>query len=377
MKTTTYIMSLVLFLLFACKSSPETANTADQAPAGPPQWLSLKANASMAKGKQIVLISGDEEYRSEEALPQLARILSEHHGFDCTVLFAQDPEQPGKVDPNYLHNIPGLEALETADLAFIFTRFRELPDEQMEYIQNYLMKGKPVIGIRTATHAFHVKDSTSKWLHYGNFYEGEGEMEAWTGGFGRLVLGEKWISHHGHHKHQSTRGMLTDMDHPILTGIANGEIWASTDVYGIRLPMPGDAQPLVLGQVVNRAGEYDEKDVFFGMKDSDTEAAIEKKMKDESVINPNDPMMPVAWTKSYMLPGGSTGQAFAATIGSSSDLLSEAIRRMYINASYHLLGLDVPEKAKVDLVGEYKPSQYSFQSDEYWDQKDIHIADMQ
>lgn len=372
MKTTTYLLSLALIFLFACKSTPDTQ---PKETAGPPQWISMTGNKSMAKNKHIVLISGDEEYRSEEALPQLARILSEHHGFDCTVLFAQDPMKPGIIDPNYVNNIPGMEALKKADLAYVFTRFRELPDDQMEAFESYLMKGKPVIGMRTATHAFNIKDTTSKWLHYSNSYSGD--KEAWTGGFGRLVLGEKWISHHGSHKHQSTRGILPDPSHPILTGIADKEIWAATDVYGIRLPMPGDSKPLVLGQVVNAKGEFDEKDIWFGMRPEDDEVATEKKMRDESVINPNDPMMPVAWTKSYQLPGGSTGQSFAATIGSSSDLLSDAIRRMYVNATYHLLGMEVPAKAKVDLVGDYSPSQYSFQSDEHWDTKNLEIANLQ
>src|SRR6266853_4123797 len=61
------------------------------------------------KGKRIVLVSGDEEYRSEQVLPQLARILSQRHGFDCTVLFAIDPAT-GAIDPNRNDNIPGLEA---------------------------------------------------------------------------------------------------------------------------------------------------------------------------------------------------------------------------------------------------------------------------
>lgn len=372
MKPTTYILSILLFFLFACKGPQETQ---EQKPAGPPQWISLKGNSSMTKNKHIVLISGDEEYRSEEALPQLARILSEHHGFDCTVLFAQDPAKPGIVDPNYVNNIPGMEALDKADLAYVFTRFRELPDKQMEHFESYLMKGGPVIGMRTATHAFNIKDTTSKWLHYSNSYDGE--KAEWKGGWGRLVLGEKWISHHGSHKHQSTRGILTEPSHPILTGIADKEIWASTDVYGIRLPMPGDAKPLVLGQVVNAKGEFDENDIWFGMKPTDDEVATEKKMRDESIINPNDPMMPIAWTKSYQLPGGKTGMAFGATIGASSDLLSDAIRRMYVNATYHLLGMEVPAKANVDLVGAYSPSQYSFESDEHWDEKNITIADMQ
>src|SRR4029078_5034226 len=75
------------------------------------------------KGKHIVLVSGDEEYRSEEALPQLAKILAKHHGFKCTVLFAINPDD-NSIDPNKNNNIAGLEALKTADLMILFTRFR-------------------------------------------------------------------------------------------------------------------------------------------------------------------------------------------------------------------------------------------------------------
>src|SRR5260370_9962023 len=105
------------------------------------------------KGKRIVLVSGDEEYRSEQALPQLARILSQRHGFQCTVLFAIDPKD-GTINPNQSDNIPGLEALKTADLLVIFTRFRDLPDEQMKYLVDYIESGRPVIRLRTSTHAF-------------------------------------------------------------------------------------------------------------------------------------------------------------------------------------------------------------------------------
>lgn len=73
--------------------------------------------------KHIVLISGDEEYRSEETLPALGKILAQRHGFKCTVLFAIDPDT-GEINPNINNNIPGLEALQSADLMVIFTRFR-------------------------------------------------------------------------------------------------------------------------------------------------------------------------------------------------------------------------------------------------------------
>src|SRR5580765_7395250 len=95
--------------------------------------LVLPGKTGPGKGKRIVLVSGDEEYRSEQALPQLARILSERHGFDCTVLFAIDPKD-GTIDPTHADNIPGLETLDSADLMVLFTRFRDLPDAQMKHI---------------------------------------------------------------------------------------------------------------------------------------------------------------------------------------------------------------------------------------------------
>ncbi len=371
---------MLYFFLISCLLLSCTDNTSDQsqdqteAAEGPQQWLTFTGNADKPN---IVLVSGDEEYRSEEALPQLAKILSTHHGFNCTVLFAQDPEAPGIVNPNHLHNIPGLEKLNDADLMVIFTRFRSLPDDQMQHINNYLKSGKPVLGIRTSTHAFKFKDSgmdDSQWSHYGNYYEGEDE---WNEGFGRLVLGEKWISHHGHHKHQSTRGVPApgQETHPIWNGIEAGEIWGPTDVYGVRLPLPGDSQPIVMGQVINRAGEYDEEDPLYGMKPTDDEiATVNPRAEDKG--NPNDPMMPIAWTKSYQLPGGETGKVFATTIGASTDLLSEGTRRMMVNAAFWCLDQTVPDQAKVDIVGAYNPTAYAFTDDEYWLEKQLRVEEL-
>src|SRR5262245_181123 len=105
-------------------------------PAADP-WLTIPGGDGPGKGKHIVLVSGDEEYRYEETLPQLAKILSKHHGFTCTVLFAIDPKD-GTINPNVTTNIPGLEKLKDADLMVIFTRFRNLPDEQMKPIVDYV-----------------------------------------------------------------------------------------------------------------------------------------------------------------------------------------------------------------------------------------------
>jgi type 1 glutamine amidotransferase len=375
MKTIPFL--IVSLLLLACHSNK--TETKSEADTSPKQWLTFEGKPDMPK---IVLVSGDEEYRSEEGLPQLAKILSTKHGFNCTVLFAQDPAKPGIINPNYTRNIPGLEKLKSADLMVMLIRFRSLPNEQMQYIDDYLKSGKPVIGIRTSTHAFNFtkNDSTSKWKHYGNYYNGEDE---WKDGFGRLVLGENWISHHGNHKHQSTRGVAApgEEKHPILNGIAAGDIWGPTDVYGVRLPLPGDSRPIVLGQVINRAGDYQEGDRLYGMRFTDNEIAgveIEKdKSGKETKVNRNDPMMPIVWTKSYQIPGGEKGKALTSTIGSSTDLLAEGTRRLIVNGAFWCLDLAVPEKADVDLVGSYDATPYAFHDDEYWINKNQSVSGLQ
>ncbi len=207
--------------------------------------ISFAAQPGPGQGKHVVLISGDEEYRSEEALPQLGKILAKH-GFNCTVLFSIQP-QTGEIDPTVVDNTPGLEALEKADLMVIATRFRKLPDAQMKWVVDYVEAGKPVIGMRTATHAFNIPGGTT-YSKYSWNYKGEDYQQ----GFGRQVLGETWVAHHGHHKHESTRGIVVPeaASHPILRGIKDGDIWGPTDVYEVRLPLPGDSQPLVLGQVL-------------------------------------------------------------------------------------------------------------------------------
>src|SRR5882672_1479276 len=95
-------------------------------------WVVYEGKQGPGVGKHVVLVSGDEEYRSEETLPQLGKILAKHHGFKCTVLFAIDPKD-GTINPN-ISNIPGLEALKSADLLILFTRFRHLPEEQMKHL---------------------------------------------------------------------------------------------------------------------------------------------------------------------------------------------------------------------------------------------------
>ena len=368
------ILTLLLLLSFlSCKNTPKEKPT--QQKTEPIEWVEYKAKNN-PKGKHILLISGDEEYRSEEALPQLAKILTKHHGFDCTVLFAQNPEKPGFIDPNFNSNIPGLEKLKDADLMILFTRFRNLPREQMVHFENYLKNGKPLLAIRTATHAFNFSDKGHPFKYYGWDYKGN-ETE-WHLGFGKAILGETWYTHHGHHKHQSTRGIIAPNaeNHPIVNGIEDGSIWGPTDVYGIRMPMNGDAKSIVLGQSIDRTDEFNELDPFYGMKESDQKiATITKEGNNGTPYDPNENMPPIVWSKSYQIPEGKTGQTVTSTIGSSTDLIDEEVRRLMVNASFYLLKMKVPTKAEVSIISEYKPSAYAFQKDEYWVKKGLKVED--
>lgn len=285
------------------------------------------------KGKHIVFVTGDEEYRSEEGMPQLARILATHHGFTCTVLFSIN-KATGEIDPGTLDNIPGIEALDSADLMVLFTRFRELPDADMKHIVDYTNSGRPVIALRTATHPFNylvnLKSPYAK-------YTWNNADEAFKGGYGRQVLGETWVNHYGHHGKESTRGEIVPemKEHPILRGCE--DIWGDTDVYEIS-KLTGDSQPLVNGIVL-------------------------------SGMNPTDPPstqkttpQPIAWIKTYTGEQGKSARIFTTTMGASRDLLSEGFRRLLVNATYWSLGLEeqIPARSKVDIVGEYSPTPFGF-----------------
>ena len=285
------------------------------------------------RGKHIVFVTGDEEYRSEEALPMLAKILALRHGFKCTVLFALDPTD-GSIDPNNPTNIPGLESLKSADMMVVFTRFREPAPSEMKYIVDFVNSGKPILGIRTASHAFAFeKNKQSPYARY------DWRSAEWPGGFGQQVLGETWIAHHGIHGKESTRGVVNKahLNHPILKGVHN--IWGPSDVYSV-IHLPANAEVLVYGQVLE------------GMHPTDRPVAGSK----------NDPMMPLIWVRNHAGEAGRTSRVICSTIGAAVDLESEGLRRLLVNACYWGLGLEnqIPARSNVDYVGEYKPTFFGF-----------------
>src|SRR5215213_1042802 len=101
-----------------------------------PHLVVYQGDKGPGHGKHIVFLAGDHEYRSEESLPELARIMAKHYGFKCSVFINVDPAT-GFIDPGN-SKIAGLEALKTADLLVIFLRFQDFPDEQMQHVADYL-----------------------------------------------------------------------------------------------------------------------------------------------------------------------------------------------------------------------------------------------
>ncbi len=292
-----------------------------------PRWLTYEGGAGPGSGKHIVLIAADQEYRSEQSLPMLARTLSAHHGFHCTVLFSLNDE--GLVDPTkkirwedkeVSHDIPGLEHLQTADLMILFSRLITLPEEQLAELYEYLDSGRPVIGLRTANHGF-----------IGFEYRVREKKVR----FGEDVLGGSFRNHHGRWHQDSTRGILVEENssHPVLAGVE--DIWGPSDVYRTFEEggsLPEGCVPLVLGQPLMSRSHDDP---------------------------PNEELipLPVAWVKTWTGNEGEAARVFHSTMGSAKDFESAGLRRLFFNACYWCLGMEgeIEADASVEVLGEYAP----------------------
>jgi type 1 glutamine amidotransferase len=244
------------------------------------------------------------------------------------VLFSLNPAD-GTIDPLNVTNVPGMAQIDQADLVICQFRFRELPDTDMQHLANYLKAGKPIIALRTATHSFsYEKNKQSPFATW------DWRNKDWPGGFGQQILGETWINHHGDHGKESTRALIDGMNasHPILRGVK--DIWGPTDVYSVVHVTPADT---VLLQGLSLRG-----------------------MAPDSPLSYDKSLMPITWIHEHAWPDGKTSRALTSTIGAAVDLQSEDLRRLLVNACYWFTGLEVPAKADVNYVGDYKPSYFGF-----------------
>jgi type 1 glutamine amidotransferase len=293
-----------------------------------PHLVTYQGDKGPGHGKHIVFLAGDHEYRSEESLPALARILAKHYGFKCSVFFTTDPKT-GFIEPGS-SNIAGLEALKTADLLVIFLRFQDFPDAEMQHIADYLDRGGPVVGFRTATHSFQIKRPDAKFLKF-HWQTGE----AYPGGFGRQILGETWVSHYGTNHKMSSRLILQpdQLTHPILRGVK--DVWVQSGGY--------TANPIE-GSVILAKGE-----ILNGMTPDSPPAEGKQQM-------------PVAWYRTYTGASGKPGRVFTTTHGASEDLLNDGFRRMSVNACLWAAGLEknIQPANDISFVGPYHPTTFAF-----------------
>jgi hypothetical protein len=221
-----------------------------------------------------------------------------------------------------------MHLLGSADLVVNQFRFRELPDQDMRHFVDYLNSGRPMIVVRTATHAFaYSRNKQSPYAIY--------DWQKKNGGFGGRVVGETWTYHHGNHGHEATRGIIDGRNrkNPILSSVT--DVFGPTDVYGVNPDFPADAKILLWGQVLT------------GMKPDDGP-------------NLTKAIMPIVWLRDYHGKAGKTSRILCSTIGAATDLQSEDLRRLFVNACYDLTGLKVPAKADVSTLGEYNPSKFGF-----------------
>lgn len=315
-----------LLLLAGCAAPPPHPVPDD------PRWLTYPGGDGPGRGKHIVLVAAEQEYRSEQSMPMLAKVLATHHGFHCTVLFAQhdglvDPTQKTRAeDKTVVHDVPGLEHLAHADLLILFSRFLTLPPAQLAHITDYLDSGKPIFALRTANHGF-----------LGEFpYQVNGKRVR----FGEDVLGGTFLGHHGNWHADSTRATPAPgaTDHAILRGV--GDVWGPSDVYRT-FPegkgLPNGCTALLMGQPL------------LGRQPTDAP-------------NPDKEPLPVAWTKTWTGNRGLTARVFHFTMGSGADFQNEGVRRVAVNAAYWCLGLEdrIEPARSVACVGAYEPLDTGF-----------------
>ena len=247
-----------------------------------------------ARKPLVVFVTGDHEYSGEATLPLLAAELEKHYGMRTRVLKASP-------DHNAEENIPGLEILKEADLAVFFLRWRRLPADQVQHIEDYLKTGKPVVGFRTSTHAFNYPKGhpLEKWNAFGEF------ALASPPGWG----GPAKHTHYGHESSTDVSIIPEAAKNPILTGVAPA-FHVQSWLYQVLPDYPTKGSTwLLMGKPVNpnKATAYNN---------------------------------PVAWT------GKNTygGKVFMTTMGHPEDFDQEPFQRLVVNGIHWALGKPIPKK---------------------------------
>lgn len=262
-------------------------------------WCPSIASTNLAGGPQfsfredrrpnVVMLIGEDEYETADTLPAFAEAELEKRGLRVTAVHA---------NPRDLNDFPGIEALKTADLMLVSVRRRTPPAAQLELVRQFVAAGKPVVGIRTASHAFSLRDGRQPPAGHAAWPE-----------FDAQVLGGHYTGHHDNKPDGAQRTLIWRLPsaagHPILEGVPDGEITVGSWLYKTS-PLAKTTVPLLQGRVEGR-----------------------------------EPDEPVAWTNTT----AQGGRVFYASLGHPSDFELPAFRRLLLGGIFWALGKPVPAAA--------------------------------
>ena len=181
---------------------------------------------------RVAMVIGDDEYKTEATLPAFA---SAHLIQDYRVDYVLDQE--GDRD-----NLAAMSLLDDADLAVISVRRRVLPRAQLDVIRRYVAAGKPIVGIRTASHAFAPRVGAKV----------PAGRDAWLG-FDAEVLGCRYNNHHGMGATVATVAASAG-SHPILEGVEPAGLLGHASLYKVN-PLAKTATPLLIGSIPDKTPE--------------------------------------------------------------------------------------------------------------------------
>lgn len=241
--------------------------------------LTLSANAFAADPKRIVFMIGEDEYKTWETLPEFAQKDLTARGYQSKIIHA---------DPQDKNNFPGLiDALKDADLLFLSVRRRTPRKEQLDAVRAFLKSGKPLVGIRTASHAFALrpKDKIT-----------DPKLDHWQN-FDPEVLGGHYSGHHGKDKVAVALAPGAEK-HAIFKGVATDKLVGSGGLYKVS-PLESDTTPLLIGTIAQQPPE------------------------------------PVAWTR---LNGEKKARIFYTSLGHAEDFANPEFRKFLTNAVAWTLG---------------------------------------
>jgi type 1 glutamine amidotransferase len=236
--------------------------------------VGLPLTSAAQRTSHIVFMIGEDEYHTWETLPEFAKRELEPKGYRVTIV-QQDAQ-----DKN---NFPGLvDALRSADLLFVSVRRRTPPVDQMNAIRAYLEAGKPLVGIRTACHAFALRPTDPA---------AETNHAVWQA-FDPEVLGGHYTNHHPEGPQTMVAVAPGAQGHQILKGISLPALVGAGSLYKVS-PLEPKTTPLLIGTI------------------------------------PDQPSEPIAWTHRY---GAKGARVFFTSFGHPDDFKNAQFRQLLVNA---------------------------------------------